>query len=382
MSARRPPPPVPVIVLTGFLGAGKTTLLNRLLKDDALAGSMVVINELGEAGIDHLLVETREDVTLLASGCLCCALRGDLAATLEDLCRRVDNGRLAPFPRLILETSGLADPAPILATFAEHPYLRLRYRLAGVVTVVDAANGLASLDAQPEAERQAAAADLLVLTKTDLPDGRRARDELLERLAALAPGAPLIEAATTIDLAGVLPDVASDLAPSRQAALRWLAAEEAERQMARRSPIAASDLDAERAQAALHAEHDCVALGCVVRGLVYKGLKAPADPARHGQIRAHVIRSDVALPPPALDLFIELLRGAHGPKLLRVKGLVKLADDPARPVALQGAQHVIHPLARLDAWPDGLAQTRIVTISRDLDSAYIQALWDAFATSG
>jgi G3E family GTPase len=359
-------------VLTGFLGAGKTTLLNRLLKDKALAGCMVVVNELGEIGIDHLLVETREEVSLLASGCLCCALRGDLVTTLEGFCRDVDNGRRAAFPRLVLETTGLADPAPILATFAEHPYLRLRYRLASVVTAVDAVNGLSTLDAQPEAERQAAAADRIVLTKTDLATDAQALAALRGRLAALAPGVEILDAAKgEARVEAMLADAARDLADRPESARRWLGAE-------------AADILAEaQAEDARHRGHDCAAFGCAPRRLSYKGIGVgpgnPADPALHGDIRATALRSDAAIAPSAFDVFLELLRGAHGPRLLRIKGLVKLCDDPTRPVVIQGAQHVIHPLARLERWPDADEDTRIVLITRDLDPAYLTALWEAFA---
>src|SRR4029077_16589182 len=144
---RVPPPPIPLTVLTGFLGAGKTSLLNRLLKDEALSGAAVIVNEFGEIGIDHLLVEHVEDgVMLLSTGCLCCTMRGDLVDTLEKLLRGLDNGRMY-FDRVIIETTGLADPAPVLHTAMVHPYLVMRFRLDGVVTVVDAVNGAATLDA-------------------------------------------------------------------------------------------------------------------------------------------------------------------------------------------------------------------------------------------
>src|SRR3954465_10437394 len=172
-----PAEPIPLSVLTGFLGAGKTSLLNRLVRDPALAGTAVIINEFGEIGLDHLLVKSISDnMVLLQSGCLCCTLRGDLVSALEGLLRDLDNGRIE-FRRVILETTGLADPAPVLQTAMAHPYLVMRYRLDGAIAVVDAVNGGATLDQHLEAVKQVAVADRLVLTKTDLIDTRERKGE-------------------------------------------------------------------------------------------------------------------------------------------------------------------------------------------------------------
>src|SRR5215475_918377 len=185
---------LPVSVITGFLGSGKTTLLKHLLQQPDMADTAVVINEFGEIGLDHLLVEEADDgLIVLTTGCLCCTMRGDLVDALERLLRALDNGRAA-FRRVVVETTGLADPAPVLHTAMVHPYLLLRYRLDGVVTVVDAVNGEATLDAHAEAVKQAAMADRLVLTKTDLADAAHI-EGIKRRLRELNPAAPILDAA-------------------------------------------------------------------------------------------------------------------------------------------------------------------------------------------
>ena len=181
---RRPPPPFDLVVVTGFLGAGKTTLLNRLLRDPALSDTLVLINEFGSVGLDHHLVERVDgDMLVMTSGCLCCSIRGDLVATLEDALRARDNGRMTQFTRVLIETTGLADPAPVLHTVMAHPYLRLRFRLQAVVALVDAVLGAATLDAHQEAVKQVAMADRLVLSKADLAGDRSGR-----RSATASPG--------------------------------------------------------------------------------------------------------------------------------------------------------------------------------------------------
>jgi G3E family GTPase len=356
---RRPPPAFPLTVLTGFLGAGKTTLLNRLLQDPALSDTLVLINEFGEIGLDHLLVEKVDgDMVVMTSGCLCCTISGDLTNTLEDLLRRRDNDRIKPFNRVIIETTGLADPAPVLHTLMYHPYLMLRFRLDGVVTLVDAINGSAILDRHQEAVKQVAVADRLVLTKTDMVaadnEGARARAALQARLKALNPTALQFDAARGEASAATLLNIGLyDPGSKIPDVKRWLNAE------------------------ALTSAHDSYAHD---HGHGHAHEHHGHDINRHdAKIRAFALRHAAPMPPAAFDMFLELLRTAHGAHLLRVKGIVALADDPTRPLVIHGVQHMFHPPARLDSWPDEDHTTRIVFILYDMEPAFVEALWNGFA---
>ncbi|MDX8435427.1 GTP-binding protein [Mesorhizobium abyssinicae] len=344
--------PIPVSVLTGFLGAGKTTLLNRLLKDPQLTDTAVIINEFGEVAIDHLLVEQASDgIIQLSDGCLCCTVRGELVDTLADLVDRLQTGRIARLARVVVETTGLADPAPVLQSIMAHPALVQAFRLDGVITLVDAVNGNATLDAHVEAVKQAAVADRIVLTKTDLVTDAGDVAALRARLRQLNPGAVLLDADDSGTGAAALFDCGLYNPETKSADVqRWLGEEAGHH----------------------HHDHD---------GRHHHHGDDHHHDHRHrhdSRVRSHSLVHDGPVPFSAIEMFLDLLRSTHGEKLLRMKGVIELLEDPSRPLVIHGVQKILHPPARLPAWPDGQRGTRLVLITLDMPEDYVRRLFAAF----
>ena len=332
VAADRPP----VSIITGFLGSGKTTLLNRLLRDPGMARAAVIINEFGEIGLDHLLVETpSENTVLLANGCLCCTIRGDLVETLTDLMARRGTGDNPAFDRVLVETTGVADPVPILRTLASDEIVAPRLRLGAVITVVDGVNGCNQLETCPESVKQAAIADCLLVSKTDLA-GKDEIDRLRQHLSRVNPGAqvhdvvrgeiePMLLFGATLD----------DPAAQQEQVERWLnepAYVKAERPA----------LNGRRARKASHTD----------------------------RISAFAVRREEAVTAAGLAAWLNLLATLKGANLLRVKGLVNVEG---RPVAVHAVQSVIHEPVELASWPSADRSSRIVFITRDMARPELEA---------
>lgn len=332
---------LPVSVITGFLGSGKTTLLGHLLTQDWMADTAVVINEFGEIGLDHELVEAAsEDTILLSSGCLCCTVRGDLIDTLRRLYKQRDRGEIPAFRRLVIETTGLADPAPILHTLIGDPLLSAFYRLDGVVTTVDAVNAMEQMDRQPEPVKQAAVADRLLLTKTDLVDEAVLR-KLEQRLRDLNPAAPIYRIVQgKVDARHLFNAGLYDPETKSLDVQRWL------REEAYNTP--AHDDHGH------HHDHD-------------HDHHHAHDVNRHDDhIRAFCLTHDAPLDWDRFVAWIEMLTTTQGTHLLRVKGILNIAGED-KPVAVHGVQHLFHPAVVLPAWPSQDRRSRLVFITRDLD---------------
>ncbi len=353
---------IPVTILTGFLGAGKSTLLNRILKDPAMKDAAVIINEFGDVGIDHLLVESSGDSIIeLSDGCLCCTVRGELVDTLANLMDAVQTGRVKLVKRVVIETTGLADPAPVMQAIMGNPVIAQNFELDGVVTVVDAVNGLQTLDNHEEARKQAAVADRLIVSKQSIAGGT---DALMQRLHGLNPRAAIMnadsdEAGSARIFVNGLYDPGTKIADVR----RWLHDEDEHEHEGHHHHDHGHD------HGHHHHHHD--------HGHEHQD---PHDVNRHdASIRSFSIIEEKAIDPMALEMFIDLLRSAHGEKLLRMKAIIATSDRPERPLVLHGVQSIFHPPVRLPAWPDPEdRRTRMVLITKDLPEAFVKDLFDAF----
>jgi G3E family GTPase len=332
---------LPVTLLTGFLGSGKTTLLNSWLRSPELADAAVIVNEFGEIGIDHALIESSNDNTIeLSTGCLCCTVRGDLVDTLRELIVRREKGEVRAFDRVVIETTGLADPAPVIQALMTFPVSR-RFRLRQVVTTIDAANGTRTLEQHPESVKQAAVADELVITKTDLDP--KAAGGLTAELKRLNPGARIHQSSPTkmpapSDLATV--DI-YDPATKTPDVARWLNAE--------------SNLDESHHGHGHHHQHDI---------------------NRHSaDIGSFTLEFEKALHWEHVANWLDALVMGHGNDLLRVKGILDIAGRE-RPIVVQAVQSLFHPPSELAAWPDGARKSRIVFITRNISRDFVREVFD------
>jgi len=317
---------IPVSIITGFLGSGKTTLLNHLVRQPGMADTAVIVNEFGEIGIDHLLIEQAfEDTVLLENGCICCSIRGDLVDTLTDLCRKVAQGELPPFSRTVVETTGLADPAPILQTLMSDERLQRDFALDRIVTTVDAVNAFGQLEDFDEAVKQIAVADNLLITKSDLAANRVAA--LQGRLRAINALAPV----DVIDHGHADPDVLFSGGKAERDVGEW------------RQHV-----------------HD-------------QGHQHDIDSG----INSFSILIDEPLPWTAVKSWLETVASLRGADLLRVKGLLNVVGHRG-PVVVHGVQHVFHTPVELREWPDAARNTRIVFITKGLERMALENALVAF----
>ena len=332
---RDAPNRIPVSVITGFLGSGKTTLINHLLNDTAMADAALIVNEFGDVGIDHALVDSAfENTILMESGCICCTIRGDLVDTISDLFAKAANGSIPDFSKIVIETTGLADPVPILHALEGEAVVAERCRVDTVVTTVDAQFGLAQLDEHEEAVRQIALADVVLITKMDLAPEDRLR-AIAQRVAATNPGI------------AVFPVVHGDIAADKLFGTARIAASLPEG----------------------HAHHHDY------------GTDHAADANRHGDIRAHAIRTVEPLDWDRLRRWLETIISLRGDAVLRIKGILALRgrNDP---LLLQGVGTWFSAPVSLQAWPDGDRASRIVLITKGLEGAGLQQSFERMVLAG
>ena len=334
--------PKPVTVITGFLGSGKTTLLSALLKKEEMKNVAVIINEFGEVGLDHALVEhSDKNIVELQNGCICCTIQGDLQKTMLDLIDKMTRGDISYFDKVIIETTGLADPVPIIHTLISSMDLQRIYTLDGVITVVDATNGEKTLDLQPEAVKQAALAERIIISKIDLIE----KDKVISletRLRAINPSIKIIKSSFgDVSISDLIDLGAYDPFSKSRDVKEWLAAESMD----------------------THHDHDHDHHHVNVN--------------RHDEnIEAFSMTSDKPVNMMAFGLFKDLLMAQMGPDLLRLKGIINI-EGKDRPAVIHGVQHVFHPVYWLEKWPDDNRQTKLVFITRNIKKEQIEGFFNA-----
>ena len=326
---------IPINIVTGFLGSGKTTLLARLLRSPDLRDTAVLVNEFGEVGLDHHLIEhAEESILLMDSGCLCCAIRGDLQGALKGLFSQRDRGEIPPFRRVAIETSGLADPTPIAYTILAEPVLQHHFRLGNVVTVVDAVNGAAQLERHPESVKQAALADRLVLTKTAMASD--AGGAVLAAVREINAAAPVLDLDSgPLDPGALLTGDLYTAAGKRREVAGWL------------------------------------------DGFAGVGTAGHDDHDHSHGVGSFCLRFDGPIDWTAFGLWMSMLLNRHGERVLRIKGMLNVAGV-ADPVLINGVQHIVHPPTHMTGWPDGDRRSRIVFIVQGMDRAAIEGSLNAF----
>lgn len=315
---------LPVTLLTGFLGSGKTTVLNHLLTSAGMEGTAVIVNEFGDVGIDHDLVAgVGETIVLLQSGCLCCAIRTDLVDTMQDLLERHLTGQIA-LSRVVIETTGIADPTPVFHTLMTDQILASQFRLDAIVTTVDGATGIETLGSQPEAVKQVAIADRILITKSDLVASQRLK-QTKARIRDINPGAPLLLARNgEVEIAAITDIAGFDTVDKADAIAEWL------------------------------------------------GTDAGLDGKTHGaDVNSACLTIDRPITLATLDTWLDALTAQQGADLLRMKGLINV-EGRSGPMLVHGVQHVFHPPRQLASWPSEDRRSRIVLISRKFTAEHLE----------
>ncbi|HRJ62530.1 MAG TPA: GTP-binding protein [Azospirillaceae bacterium] len=384
MSESSPKLRLPVSVLTGFLGSGKTTLLQRLLRHPGMSRVAVVINEFGEVGLDHLLIaKASENMVVMDGGCVCCSIRGDLVDTLKDLFLKRVRGDIPEFDRVVIETTGLADPAPVIHTLMTDPLLAARFRLDGVIATVDAAHGMRQLDQQPESVKQAAVADRIVLTKADVATSV-ATLALCKRLADINPAAPIIPAAFgDVDPKALFDAGLFNPATKSPDVQRWLR-EEVYRAAGDghghghehgHDDHAGDDHAGDDHAACDHDHGHCAHAHDHDHDHDHDHHHHHHDVNRHDDhIRAFCLIEEAPVPWNRFVDFMESLINERGEQILRIKGLLNVVEAEG-PVVVHGVQHMFHPPVRLEEWPSEDRRSKLVFITRDVGDDVIAPMF-------